>query len=57
MTIGADANGDARLVFEPSDAASFLSLVSQTSAFADAGSVTLVGVRPEDLRGSDFVFA
>ena len=35
----------------------FLSLVGQTSCFGTAGSVTLVGVSPDQLQASDFKFA
>jgi hypothetical protein len=56
MTIASDASGDARLVFEPGRQ-QFLSLVSHTGAFAAPGSVTLVGVSPDQLQASDFKFA
>src|SRR6185503_19335888 len=57
MTIGADANGDARIVFEPGHPANFLSLVSHTGGFGTPGSVTLVGVSPDQVQASDFKFA
>src|SRR5579883_1703130 len=56
MTITSDASGDARIAFEPNQQ-QFLSLVSQTGAFGNAGSVTLVGVPPDQLHASDFKFA